>query len=256
MIYIKSCINSSLKKYGIIMGILFIIILLLVNFYLSVDYHIENEKKSEVYRTLLFSPNSDWNVEEALKKYEKYIESIDDSDDEFKYMILFSDNKYFQDFLDEYSDNISKVSIAAFDVDSKYEVVRISIQGLIIVSLIIILFLIILFSVNIIYNMEKDISLYKLIGFRNSNIIVFTLAFIYCFYLMLYFMSIAFVLFLNKVIGMNGIEFLNEIRNIYLLNFRYYINIWGVINLAILLSFIRIVVKIKRNSPMTLIKSY
>ena len=146
MIYIKSCINSSLKKYGIIMGILFVIILLLVNFYLSVDYHIENEKKSEVYRTLLFSPNSDWNVEEAFKKYEKYIESVDDLDDEFKYNILFSDNEHFQEFLDEYSDNISKVSISAFDVDSKYVVVKISIQVLVIVSLIIILFLIFLFS--------------------------------------------------------------------------------------------------------------
>ena len=128
-------------------------------------------------------------------------------------------------------------------------------KGLIFLCLIIIIILIFLFSINIIYNFEKDISLYKLLGFKDSYIISVTLIFIIIYYFLVYILALIIYIIIGKLLSINNVTIIKDIKFMNLLNCTYLIYICGFIIIVTLLSFIRIIYKIKKNNPINLVNS-
>lgn len=255
MIHFKACFHKSMKKYGVILSLLFILILVLINFSMCIDFHINKEQNKEVYKTIYVTPKEDWNIIKNLKENSRIIEEyyVEDSN---LYSIKFINYKEAQKYALINTNNFSKISVATFDLDSTYGILKNVTKILIAFSGVVVLFLIFFFSINIIYNMEKDISLYKLIGYKNSKIIGLTLFSIYFFYFLLYILAIMIINVSYYLFGLKGANIISNVSLLNLLDLKAYLYIWGIISISIILSFLRIIFKIKNNSPIKLIKEY
>lgn len=254
MLIIKSYFHNNIVKYGIVLGLLFFTILFLINFSLTIDYQIDLKKNSEFYRTVRFSFKDNYNLEMInMKEYE--IEDIINNMGSDEIDIIFKNYKDAMRFKDNNKDLFKTVYISDFDINNNYKMTKNVTKGLIIICLIIILILIFLFSINIIYNIEKDISLYKLLGFNNKYIILITLFFIILYYLLLYAISILVYFIISKILILKGIVIIKDIKFMNLLSYNYLLYIWIFVNVITLLSFIRIIYKIKKNNPINLINS-
>jgi len=254
MLIIKSYFHNNIVKYGIVLGLLFFTILFLINFSLTIDYQIDLKKNSEFYRTVRFSFKNNYNLE-LINMNEYEIEDIINNMGSDEIDIIFKNYKDAMRFKDNNKDLFKTVYISDFDMNNNYKMTKNVTKGLIIICLIIILILIFLFSINIIYNIEKDISLYKLLGFNNKYIILITLFFIILYYLLLYAISILIYFIISKILILKGIIIIKDIKFMNLLSYNYLLYIWIFINTIMLLSFIRIIYKIKKNSPINLINS-
>ena len=254
MLIIKSYFHNNIVKYGIVLGLLFFTILFLINFSLTIDYQIDLKKNSEFYRTVRFSFKNNYNFE-MINMNEYEIEDIINNMGSDEIDIIFKNYKDAMRFKDNNKDLFKTVYISDFDMNNNYKMTKNVTKGLIIICLIIILILIFLFSINIIYNIEKDISLYKLLGFNNKYIILITLFFIILYYLLLYAISILIYFIISKILILKGIVIIKDIKFMNLLSYNYLLYIWIFINTIMLLSFIRIIYKIKKNSPINLINS-
>lgn len=254
MLIIKSYFHNNIVKYGIVLGLLFFTILFLINFSLTIDYQIDLKKNSEFYRTVRFSFKNNYNLE-LINMNEYEIEDIINNMGSDEIDIIFKNYKDAMRFKDNNKDLFKTVYISDFDMNNNYKMTKNVTKGLIIICLIIILILIFLFSINIIYNIEKDISLYKLLGFNNKYIILITLFFIILYYLLLYAISILIYFIISKILILKGIVIIKDIKFMNLLSYNYLLYIWIFINTIMLLSFIRIIYKIKKNSPINLINS-
>ena len=254
MLIIKSYFHNNIVKYGIVLGLLFFTILFLINFSLTIDYQIDLKKNSEFYRTVRFSFKNNYNLE-LINMNEYEIEDIINNMGSDEIDIIFKNYKDAMRFKGNNKDLFKTVYISDFDMNNNYKMTKNVTKGLIIICLIIILILIFLFSINIIYNIEKDISLYKLLGFNNKYIILITLFFIILYYLLLYAISILIYFIISKILILKGIIIIKDIKFMNLLSYNYLLYIWIFINTITLLSFIRIIYKIKKNNPINLINS-
>ena len=251
MLHIKSCINNTIIKYGIIIGILFSVLLLMCNYLLTINNQLSKERENISYRTILVAPSNVAMFKESLNQYKEYIESVENEDNE--YCIIFKKYDYVSDYLNKYSNIFSKTAINNEDVNNKYSFLKNVIYSLVIIISLIVIFLIFIFSYNIIFNIENDIALYKLIGYKNKNIIVTLCVSLYIYYFVLFVISysVVYVLyfaFLNKVSIINGIQ------NMMLLNVYHLLGIWLIINIPVLCSYIRIINRINNITPITFIK--
>ena len=188
MINFKVFLNKSVRKYGLILFVLFILIIICWNFNLCIDNQIKNESNMELYRSVSFVSKNKWNVEKSIEKYKDQIEEYEESEND--YYLKFFDMTQLENFIEENKGNFSSISIASFSLDSKYGSIRTISDVLIILIVVSSIILILIFSVNIIYNLEKDIALYKLLGFKNKKIILYTLSFIYLYYFAMYLLAV------------------------------------------------------------------
>ena len=120
---------------------------------------------------------------------------------------------------------------------------------------IIILFIILFFSLNILYNLEKDISLFKLLGFKNKKIILITLGLLYIYYFLMFLISILLARIIYFIFSLNSLKLILGVNNLYILNINNYILLWLIISIFIILSFIRVTYKVIKISPINLIKA-
>lgn len=254
MLIIKSYFHNNIIKYGIVLGLLFFSILFLINFNLTTDYQVELKKNSEFYRTVRFSFKDNINLETInINDYE--IEDIINNMDSDEIDIIFKNYKEAIKFKENNKESFKTLYTSDFDMNNTYKVTQNVTKGLIFLCLIIIIILIFLFSINIIYNFEKDISLYKLLGFKDSYIISVTLIFIIIYYFLVYILALIIYIIIGKLLSINNVTIIKDIKFMNLLSCTYLIYIWGFIIIVTLLSFIRIIYKIKKNNPINLVNS-
>lgn len=252
MIHLKACFNKNIIRYKIIFILLFSTIMICNAFVKSVDKSLETEKNKEQYRTLLIEDNDTNKVEIILKNNKDIIEdySVDEMNNQV--IVLFNNIDDLEKFINK--NEFNGITTQPFQ-DSNYMITRNIFNGILVVINILIFVLIIVFSINLIHNLEKDISLYKLIGYSDKKIIKYLLLGLYGFYLGTYLISIIISLSLLKIIPMFNIDFLKDITIIGLLNLKEYIIIGFEVILVVTLSSINIVSKIKKVTPIKLINS-
>ena len=255
MLYLKIFYQKSIRKYGLILVVLFTLILLLVNFSKCIDIQKNMEEDLDIYKTLTFVPKSNWNYLDSITKYENYIADYDVDKESNTCYIKFKERENLKQYLDEYQKNFSKLSIYDFSLDSKYNAIKNVTKCLIILSISIILFIILFFSLNILYNLEKDISLFKLLGFKNKKIILITLSLLYIYYFLMFLISILLARIIYYVFSLNSLKVILGVNNLYILNINNYIFLWLIITIFIILSFIRVTYKVVKISPINLIKA-
>lgn len=255
MLYLKIFYQKNIRKYGLILIVLFTIILLLVNFSKCIDIQKNMEEDLDIYKTLTFVPKSNWNYLDSITKYENYITEYDLDEESNTCYIKFRERENLKQYLDEYQKNFSKLSIYDFSLDSKYNAIKNVTKCLIILSISIILFIILFFSLNILYNLEKDISLFKLLGFKNKKIILITLSLLYIYYFLMFLISILLARIIYYVFSLNSLKVILGVNNLYILNINNYILLWLIISIFIILSFIRVTYKVIKISPINLIKA-
>lgn len=255
MLYLKIFYQKSIRKYGLILVVLFTLILLLVNFSKCIDIQKNMEEDLDIYKTLTFVPKSNWNYVDSITKYENYITEYDLDEESNTCYVLFKERENLKQYLDEYQKNFSKLSIYDFSLDSKYNAIKNVTKCLIILSISIILFIILFFSLNILYNLEKDISLFKLLGFKNKKIILITLGLLYIYYFLMFLISILLARIIYFIFSLNSLKLILGVNNLYILNINNYILLWLIISIFIILSFIRVTYKVIKISPINLIKA-
>ena len=255
MLYLKIFYQKSIRKYGLILVVLSTLILLLVNFSKCIDLQKNMEEDLDIYKTLTFVPKSNWNYVDSITKYENYIADYDVDKESNTCYIKFRERENLKQYLDEYQKNFSKLSIYNFNLDSKYNAIKNVTKWLIILSISIILFIILFFSLNILYNLEKDISLFKLLGFKNKKIILITLGLLYIYYFLMFLISILLTRIIYYVFSLNSLKLILGVNNLYILNINNYILLWLIISIFIILSFIRVTYKVIKISPINLIKA-
>ena len=255
MLYLKIFYQKSIRKYGLILVVLFTLILLLVNFSKCIDIQKNMEEDLDIYKTLTFVPKSNWNYVDSITKYENYITEYDLDEESNTCYVLFKERENLKQYLDEYQKNFSKLSIYDFSLDSKYNAIKNVTKCLIILSISIILFIILFFSLNILYNLEKDISLFKLLGFKNKKIILITLSLLYIYYFLMFLISILLARIIYFIFSLNSLKLILGVNNLYILNINNYILLCLIISIFIILSFIRVTYKVIKISPINLIKA-
>lgn len=252
MIHLKACFNKNIVRYEIIFILLFSTIMMCNAFVKSVDKSLEIEKNKEEYRTLLIEDDDTNKVKIVLKNNKDIIEdySIDEINNQV--VVLFNNIDDLEKFIEK--NKFNGMTTQPFQ-DSNYMITRNIFNGILVVINILIFILIIIFSINLIHNLEKDISLYKLIGYSDKKIIKYLLLGLYGFYLGTYLISIILSLILLKLVPMFNVEFLKDITIIRLLNLKDYIIIGFEVILVVALSSINIVSKIKKVTPIKLMNS-
>ena len=92
-------------------------------------------------------------------------------------------------------------------------------------------------------------------GFKDSYIISVTLIFIIIYYFLVYILALIIYIIIGKLLSINNVTIIKDIKFMNLLSCTYLIYIWGFIIIVTLLSFIRIIYKIKKNNPINLVNS-
>lgn len=252
MIHIKACFNKLIIKYQLIFILLFSTLIICNIFIKSVDINLETEKNKPQYRTLLIKDNNLEKIQSILNNNISIIENYfyDESTNEFT--ITFNNISTLENFIDKYEFEI--ITIEPFQ-DSNYMIIRNIFNGILIIINILIFILIIILGINFIHNLEKDISLYKLIGYSEKKIIYYLSVALYIFYLVTYLISIILSLTTLKILPIFNIEFIDNIKIINILNLKDYLTIGLKIIFIVTLSSINIILKIKKVTPIKLINS-
>lgn len=244
MIHLKICLNKNVIKQAIIFLFLVISIMIFISFYKKTNYEYKTEQEKEIYRTLnikFYNEEEVKNIISALKL------DIKDRGD-VEYIITFKSVKEMNEFIEKNNDKIATLSIQPFN-DNTYKISIKVISIIIVLCSVLIMILIFTFSLNFIYNMEKDIFLYKLLGFKTSNIILYLSGFILLFYILVYVIGYILSLLVLKILIYYDV--VSSFLNVYELGLLFI----GMI-LLIFLSLIRVIVKIRKISAISLIKSY
>lgn len=240
MIHLKAFINKSNIKQIIVFFLLFTTIIIFICLLKNIKISYTKEKESKEYRTTYITFIENYNPENILNdfKIEKYLYEDD------IYVVLFKQTSYIKEFKTENNSIINTFASQNFN-DTNIIISKTIINILLSISIIIMSTLIFLFSMNYIYNIEKDVALYKLLGYSNNKIIELLITYMLLLYLTIYLISTITSLLITKYII--KITFINTFETIL---------IYIVISLIVLISFIRIINKVKKISPITLISSY
>lgn len=240
MIHLKAFINKSNIKQIIVFFLLFTTIIIFICLLKNIKISYTKEKESKEYRTTYITFIENYNPENILNdfKIEKYLYEGD------IYVVLFKQTSYIKEFKTKNNSIINTFASQNFN-DTNIIISKTIINILLSISIIIMSTLIFLFSMNYIYNIEKDVALYKLLGYSNNKIIKLLIIYMLLLYLTIYLISTITSLLITKYII--KITFINTFETIL---------IYIVISLIVFISFIRIINKVKKISPITLISSH
>lgn len=253
MIHLKACYNKSIIKYGIIILILFTATNVFLSLINSVNNSLEDEMNKPEYRTIIITDEHIEEIEKILNSNSNLIEIKTLDKLNSQYNITFKNKDGMNEFVERYEEEFFKLSIFTFNNNS-YVIARNIFWGITIICIILIYILVLIFSLNLIYNLEKDIALYKLLGFNENNIIKYLIITIYIYYLFIYLVSTVLSMALLKVISqINQLPYITIFKT---LSFKESIVTWLLINISLIFAGVRIVYKIKKISPIKFIKSY
>ena len=177
----------------------------------------------------------------------KKIISINKENNE--YILIFKKSYNVEEFHQSYKNEITVFSTQPFN-DNNFHTINVVLKGALIICIVLIIILIFNFSLNFIYSVEKDVALLKLIGFSNKKIVIILTSLLYLLYSLTYIFSI----FVSKIF-LIIIDKLKILPNTDFINFSELLLIYGVVSFIIILSFSRIIFKIKKTSPIMLASS-
>lgn len=240
MIHLKAIMNKSNIKQIIIFFLLFVSIIIFICLFKNTSDIYLKEKEKEDYRTIYITIKPFVNKEEILNDdmIEKYL------NEENEYIIVLKSSNNVDNFKLKYNNMINRFASQSFN-DSSYKISKTIISIILSISIIIMTILIFVFSINYIYNIEKDIALYKLIGYSNNKIIKLFIIYMLLLYFVIYIISIIISFIITKYIITIAFISVLEILILYLF-----------VIIIVLISFIRIIKRIKKISPIELINSY
>ena len=250
MIFIKSLVKKDIaKKYGLIIGILFLISLVLLNISFNLNDYIYKENNKLEYRTLLVKSDK-----EIGKKLDKKIIEIKLNEEGY-YEIFFKETNDVISFVENYKYMFSDIVINGLPEDDIISTIQIILSSSIALLVVILVIIMIIFTTNMIYDVEKNLALCKLIGFsqKQLSIILFLLLNSYCFFI--YIISIIvshFILMISNKILLSQLLF--PITSI--LAFKNFVQIYFIIMFIIIISFIRIFIIMKKITPIRLMQNY
>lgn len=251
MMHLKALINNINIRYIIIIFFLLTITIFLYNFSIIFANHSFIQKNSEINRTITGILKEEYNIDETLKNYEQSIDKYNFADG--YHIITFKTVDEADDFYFKTSNYFSEIGLGSIAQDNT-ELISSNIANIILVITIIILFILVtIFLTNIIHNLEKDISLYKLIGYKDNMIIKTMILSIIILFIILF--TISFTVNYLLFTLLNNIDLIDKINIKWNLNIRSYFFLLSIIFSSILVSIFKTIIKIKRISPIQLIKS-
>lgn len=245
MIWLKVFYNKSIYKQIIVFTLLFSSVLIFCCLYMSSIKNYQKEKEKEEYRTAIVTFKNDYDTN-TLSNNKKII-SINKENNE--YILIFKESYNVEEFHQSYKNEITVFSTQPFN-DNNFHTINVVLKGVLIICIVLIIILIFYFSLNFIYSVEKDVALLKLIGFSDKKIVIILTSLLYLLYSLTYIFSI----FVSKVF-LIIIDKLKILSNTDFINFSGVLLIYGVASFIIILSFSRIIFKIKKTSPIMLASS-
>lgn len=245
MIFFKSLYSKNIWKYLLIFILLFTISLLLLDFYKCFELATNKELNKEVYRTITVTFKEECDKETILNTYKEKIENLDDDN------ILFKKRTYLEKFIQNTSTCFLESIVPTTNIDN-----YINIKNALLITFIIVLALVIflasIFSLNMIYDIRKDIALYKLIGYKTKDIMYIMFNFFLFFYLITYLSSISLTILIFKFGNFNVLNDYLKIDKLDTLNFYNYLEVGLIIFLILVIILKRIKYLIKTNKSIEL----
>ncbi len=210
-IIIKSfCFNKTIQKYAVCLFITFLFVVFLLNFKVSLEQKIMNLKNNiEENRIIVVEIYSENTINKF--KRDKSIEKIEKLD--YSYKITFKNYNDIDSFKEKYSKYLKSItSISNNDNTSIITNVTYIIDIIIYIVEFAILIILALNINQIILETKYDISLYKLIGYKNIDILryyaIILLVFIVLFYFISLFVNLIFIFILNFVFKVINLDFI------------------------------------------------
>lgn len=248
MILLKSLYNKNIWKYLLTFIFLFTISLLLLDFYKCLELATSKELSKEVYRTITVTFKEECDKTNILNTYKEKIENLDEDN------ILFKSRIYLEEFIQNTSTCFLESIIPTTNIDNYISIKKVLLITFIIV-IILVVFLNIIFSFNMIYDLKKDIALYKLIGYKTKDIMDIIFNFFLFFYIITYLSSISFTIIIFKLGNFNVLNNYLNIDNLNTLNIYNYLEVGLFIFLILIIILKKIKSLIKTNKPIELMKN-
>lgn len=243
MINFKVFYNKILLKYIIIFLALFTAIISFFIYFEYINVSINEKIESKENRTLSLTFNSNVDYNQILNNYKNKILSYECNDNNC--ILIFDKVSSLMQFKKNNINNIEKLLVGEITNNENNYIIKNILTFVIVISCVTFLILLFLFSKNIIYNLKKDIALYKLVGFSNIKICNIMFRFLGIYYFLLLIISSILGCFIMYVVI--GIEM--ELKWNCLFNCMF------IISLCLLLSFLQLTFKIKKVTPMEMINS-
>ncbi len=164
IVFLKGLIDTKYLFKNIIIIILGLLLAIIMNItYNNIANKKDIQSNQQIYRTVLFKANTD--IEQIINNNTDIIESCDISDEEY-ITITFKNVDYIDDFIekyDEYFEEIERNILSASDKSfGNLSMTLLFLVNYIIIFLVIIF--IIIMNINYLIHIEKDISLYSILG--------------------------------------------------------------------------------------------
>lgn len=243
MINFKIFYNKFLLKYVIIFLALFTAI---ISFFIYSEYtsvSIEKKVEAEENRTLYLTFNKNVDCNRLINKYKNKILDYECNDNNC--MLIFDKALSAMQFKNNNINDIENILVNEITNNENNYIIKTVLIFVITISCITFLILLFLFSKNIIYNLKKDIALYKLIGFSNLKICNIIFKFLGAYYFILFIISNILSYFILYIaIGIN-MEF----------KLSCLINCMLIVFLCLLISLLQLTFKIKKITPIEMINS-
>lgn len=235
------CKKNIIKLFTIFF-LLMLAFLFLIQIKSGIVERIETQKNAVLNQRIIVKLK-DNNYFEEIRDF-KYIESTEKLD-ENKYIIVFSQNKYIDIFINEYEFYFS--DIVFFESNEKnnneqeliiLNSLEIGLTYLIVIFVVVILVLLILLMVEISMENKNIISYYKLIGYKNFTIIKYLFIPLLLIFLILVILSI----FINDIVtmifvGLFNIQFLSyNTFDIYICIISFLLLFWFIISVIFYLK--------------------
>ena len=248
MILLKSLYNKNIWKYLLTFIFLFTISLLLLDFYKCLELTTNKELNKEVYRTITVTFKEECDKENILNTYKEKIENLNEDN------ILFKSRHYLEEFIQNTSTCFLESIVPTTNIDN-----YISIKKTLLITFIIVIILVALltsiFSFNMVYDLKKDIALYKIIGYKTKDIMDIIFNFFLFFYIITYLSSICYTIVIFKLGNFNALNNYLNIDNLNTLNIYNYLEVGLIIFLILAIILKKIKSLIKINKPIELMKN-
>ena len=238
-------LNKNILRYFFMFSLLLIIFIFLLNIRHSLNKSIYNSNESLTERTIWID-SKDNITKEELEKSNKIEEIIEE--DGF-YKIVFDSKKDLNNFKETYKNDYNQ--LITFNNDNSKDLKE---KVLVFFNILIYVFIFLLFSIlifnilEIITESKKNISLYKLLGFKNKDILKKYIFVLIILYTIIYILAILINIFIAWI--------LNIIINIFTENFQIIINnnlitLYISIILTLIIMTLISYLKIKKISPIS-----
>lgn len=257
-IIIKSFLkDKSIKRYLLIYFSLLVLLLVLYNFKVGLSSYTKDLRNNIDYRTIIVKLKDGFKYQE-LKKVD-YILSVDIDDIEtnennLHYKIILKEEKYIKTFINDYNEVYTSILYDPFVMPKMLKIFNVSLTVLTIIFITTISIMLILNIIETILSRKQEVSFYKLIGYKNIDIIKMLSSFLILIYTILYFISNIFSIILSIIIKKILIH-INFKFNLVIFSVSFSLIMYIVIILIILIILCICYSNIKKRTPIDFIRN-